>query len=124
MLKGHWANEANLFSGRFHASWCRPKSTHIFIGVYVDLVTFPFSAQDTTHSFLLEGDAKVRGKVSQGSFSSVQCNRKMETAKASQSSFPSVVSNISHSSREFHDRLERSNQGSSVSPDKKTSAEL
>lgn len=100
------------------------QTTHIFIGIYADLVTFHFFSQDTTHSFLLEGDAKVRGKVSQGSFSSVQCNRKMATAKASQSSFPSVVDDISHSSRGFHDRLEQSNQGSSVSPDKKTSAEL
>lgn len=57
-------------------------------------------------------------------FFSVQCNRNMGTAKASQSSFLSVVNNISHSSRGFHDHLELSNQGSSVSPYKKTSAEL
>lgn len=67
---------------------------------------------------------RLEARLAMALFSSVQCNRKMLTAKASQSSFPSVVNDISHSSRGFHDRLEQSNQGSSVSPDKKTSAEL
>lgn len=63
MPKGQWANEANLFSGRLQTSWCRPKSTHTFIGIYAELVTFHFPSQETIHSFLLEGGAKAGGKV-------------------------------------------------------------
>lgn len=48
----------------------------------------------------------------------------MATAKAPLSSFPSGDGNAPHSSRGFHDHLEMSNSGSSISPGKKPPAEL
>lgn len=67
---------------------------------------------------------RLEARLAMALFSSVQCTRNMATAKASQSSFPSVISDISRSSRGCPDHSELSNQGSSVSPDKKPSTEL
>lgn len=86
---------------------------------------FPFSFAGNNPQFSLGRWCQGwRQGVDTALFSSVQGNRKMATAKASQSSFLSVVSNFLHSTRGFHDRLELSTQCSSVSPDKKTSAEV